>query len=102
VFRRIGTIGENAGPAETVRLMRYVHSERDLDDVAKMSGKLGKKTRGVIAITGKTALRAFKTSLNIFEFLIENIIAFGAWLLGLLGLGIGRRVIRAGWRRATA
>lgn len=102
VFRDVATIGENAGPAETVRLMRFVHSERDLDDVAKMSGKLGTKTRGVIALTGKTALRAFKTTLNVFEFLIENIIAFGAWLLGLLGLGAGRRVLRAGWRRATA
>jgi hypothetical protein len=102
VFRRIGTIGENAGPAETVRLMRYVHSERDLDDVAKMSTKLGRKTRGVIAITGRTALRAFKTTLNVVEFLIENIIAFGAWLLGLLGLGAGRRIVRAGWRRVSA
>ena len=102
VFRRIATIGENAGPAETVRLMRFVHSERDLEDVAKMSGKLGTKTRGVIALTGKTALRAFKTSLNIFAFLIENIIAFGAWLLGLLGLGAGRRILRASWRRAAA
>ena len=102
VFRRIGTIGKNAGPAETVRLMRYVHSERDLGDIATMSTKLGKKTRGVIALTGKTALRAFKTSLNIVEFLIENIIAFGAWLLGLLGLGAGRRILRFGWRRAHA
>lgn len=102
VFRRVGELGENAGPAETVRLMRYVHSERDLDDIAEMSGKLGKKTRGVIALTGKTALRAFKTSLNIFEFLIENILAFGAWIAGLLGLGALRKIFHAMRRHALA
>ena len=94
VLGRLGTMSSNAGPAETVRLMRYVHSTKELDDVAVMSGKLGKKTRGVIELTGKASLRAFKTSLNILEFLIEKILAFGAWLLGLLGLSALRRVVR--------
>lgn len=53
------------------------------------------KTRYVISLSGKVALRAFKTSLNIFEFPLENIIAVGAWLQGLFGLGAGRRILRA-------
>lgn len=64
-------------------------------DIATMSGKLGMKNRCVLSLSGKMALRAFKTSLNIFEFLFENIIAFGAWLQGLFGLGAGRRILRA-------
>lgn len=94
VLGRLGTISSNAGPAETVRLMRYVHSTGELEDVAAMSGKLGKKTRGVIELTGKASLRAFKTSLNVLEFLIEKILAFGAWLLGLLGMSALRGLTR--------
>jgi hypothetical protein len=91
VVKDVAELGENAGPAETVRLMRFVHSERDLDDITRMSKKLGGKTRGVVALTGKTALRAFRTTLNIFEYLAMNILAFAGWIGGLLGLGLVRR-----------
>lgn len=94
VLGRLGTMSSKAGPAETVRLLRYVHSTAELDDVAAMSGRLGKKTRGVIELTGKTSLRAFRTSLNVLQFLVERVLAFGAWLLGLLGLSAARRVVR--------
>ncbi len=93
VFSRLTRLSETAGPSETVRLMRYVHSERDLDDIGAMSERLGKKTRGIIELTGKTTLRAFRTSLNIVQFLIERVLAFGAWLLGLLGLSAARGLV---------
>jgi len=95
VLGRLGTMSSNAGPAETVRLMRYVHSTGELEDVTAMTGKFGKKTRGVIELTGKASLRAFRTSLNVIEFIIEKILAFGAWLLGLLGLSAMRRMFRS-------
>jgi hypothetical protein len=94
VLGRLGELGQAAGPGESVRLLKYVRTTRDLDDIADMSKVLGKKTRGVIAFTGKTALRAFKTSLNVLEFLLEQIAALAAWLLGLLGLAATRRVFR--------
>lgn len=102
VLNRLGELGRNAGPGETVRLMRYVHSTEDLDDIAAMSTRLGKKTRGVIALTGRTSLRAFKTTLNIAQFLVEHILAFGAWILGIFGLGLGRRAVRRVFRLRTA
>lgn len=71
-------------------------------DIATMSGKLGMKTRCVISLSGKVAPRPFKTSLIIFEFLFENINAFGAWLQGLFGLGAGRRILRAVRQRPYA
>ncbi|MGQ0741322.1 MAG: hypothetical protein ACT4OG_03375 [Alphaproteobacteria bacterium] len=94
VLGRLGDISKTAGPAETVRLMRYVRSTNDLENVSAMSARFGKKTRGVIELTGKTSLRAFKTALNVLEFIIERILAFAAWLLGLLGLSAARRVVR--------
>ncbi len=94
VLGRLGRMSETAGPAETVRLLRYVHSTRDLDDIGVMSERFGKKTRGIIELTGKTSLRAFRTSLNIIQFLIERVLALGAWLLGLLGLSAVRGLAR--------
>jgi len=94
VLGRLGRMSEKAGPGETVRLLRYVHSTRDLEDVGDMTERLGKKTRGIIEITGKTSLRAFRTSLNIIQFLVERVMAFGAWLLGLLGLSAVRGLSR--------
>ena len=90
VLNRLGTLGKTAGPGETVRLLKYVHSTEELDNIADMSIKLGRKTRGVIAFTGKTSLRAFRTSLRVFEFLLERIVAFGVWVLVILGYGMVR------------
>jgi hypothetical protein len=92
VLGRLGDISKATSPGETVRLLKYVRSTRDLENISGMSARFGKKTRGVIEVTGKTSLRAFKTSLNVLEFLIERILAFGAWLLGLFGLAAVRRV----------
>ncbi|MCP5432514.1 MAG: hypothetical protein H6923_04505 [Alphaproteobacteria bacterium] len=91
VLARIDDVQKNVGAVETVRLMRYVKSTDDLDDIAEMSKSLGKNTRGVIEITGKTSLRAFKTSMNVFSWVIGHIFSFLAWVgtffLSLLGAG---------------
>ena len=102
VLERLGEIGRGAGPGESVRLLKYVRNTEDLDNIAVMSTRLGKKTRGIIELTGRTSLRAFKTTLNIVQFLVERIVAFGAWLLSLLGSAIGRRLVRAGVARVRA
>lgn len=95
VIARMNDIRGSAGAAESVRLMRYVRSTDDLDDIAAMSTTLGRKTRGVIELTGKTTLRAFKTTLNILEFIIRNIISFLSWLGSSLMVLFGRRIFRA-------
>ena len=57
-----------------------------------MSTTLGRKTRGVIEITGKTSLRAFRTTLRVVEFILRNIIAFLSWLGSIFTLFIARLV----------
>jgi hypothetical protein len=94
VLRRLEELSRNTSPSEAVRLLRYVHTTKDLDDVTVMSARLGKKTRGIVELTGKAALRLFKTSLNILEFLIEKILWLGGWLLTLLGMSATKRVFR--------
>jgi hypothetical protein len=98
IIAKLNDVSRATSPSEAVRLMKYVRTTENLDDIAAMSAKLGKKTRGVIALTGKAALRLFKTGLNIIEFIIEKIIWFLGWLATLLGMGATRRLFR---RRAA-
>lgn len=101
VVGKLADISRATSPSEAVRMMKFVRSTRDLDDVAAMSARFGKKSRGIMEITGKTALRFFKTTLNILEFIIEKIIWFLGWLGTLLGMSLTKRVFR-GVRRAPA
>lgn len=101
VIGKLGDISRATSPAETVRLMKYVRTTENLDDIARMSARYGKKTRGIVELTGKAALRAFKTTLNIIEFIIEKIIWFIGWLGTLLGMSATKRIFRGG-RRSSA
>lgn len=94
VVARMNDLRVNAGASESVRLMRFVRSTDDLDDIANMSAALGRKTRGIAEITGKTSLRAFRTTLRIVEFIIKNIIAFLSWLGSMVVYFFSRRVMR--------
>ncbi|MEY4879696.1 MAG: hypothetical protein RJB62_1165 [Pseudomonadota bacterium] len=94
VMAKLGELGNTVGPGETVRLLRYVRTTENLDDITSMSARLGKKTRGVIELTGKTSLRAFRTALNVFEFLVEWMIGFISWLATILSLALLKRIFR--------
>jgi len=83
-----------AGPAESIRLLSRVENANDLRRVARMSSNLGVKTRGIITLTGKTSLRAFKTFTNLVRWLFGWIWAIGS-AVAALAFGIGsRRLVR--------
>ena len=82
------------GPAEAVRLMRHVDSTGDLARVGRMGETLGTKTRGVIELTGKTSLRAFKTAWNLLLLALQWVWAIVAGLGALLLGSLGRRAMR--------
>lgn len=90
LFDDMMSLEKNVGPAESVRLLGKVETAEDLASITKMSGKLGKKTRGVIELTGKTSLRAFKTAANLILLAMEWIWAIGA----ALGLAFLRGVVK--------
>ncbi|HEY4344000.1 MAG TPA: hypothetical protein VGN05_06635 [Parvibaculum sp.] len=91
----IAALEKSVGPAESVRLLKYVNNGEDLARVTKMSGKLGTKTRGIVEITGKTSLRAFKTVANLVLWALgwgwAIIAAIGAGFLGTLGRRVRAR-----------
>lgn len=98
VLARMNDVQKSVGPAESVRLMKYVRNTDDLDNIADMTRTLGVKTRGVILLTGKTSLRAFKGAINLIRWALEWVWALGVAVLGWLGMAGGRRVLR---RRRT-
>lgn len=94
VLDDVAAIERAAGPAETVRLMRYVENTEDLARVGKMTGKYGTKTRGITEITGKTSLRAFKTAWNLILMALEWVWAIAGGIGALVATALGRRVAR--------
>lgn len=95
VIDDVVALEKGVGPAESVRMLKYVNSTDDLAHVAKMGGKLGSKTRGIVEITGKTSLRAFKTLSNLVLYAMQWVWAIGAGigtlLFGSLARGMRRR-----------
>lgn len=95
VLADVAALQKSVGPAETVRLMKYVEKTDDLAHLSKMSGKLGKKTRGIAELTGKTSLRAFKTVANLILWALgwgwAFLAAIGAAFVGSVGRRVRRR-----------
>jgi len=87
-------IGDIAGPGETVRLLKYANSAEELSDLATMSSRFGRTTRGVVELTGRTSLRAFKQGVRIAAVLLENIWAFVLWFGSLIAMILTRGLAR--------
>jgi len=102
VLSRIGGVNKTVGPAETIRLMKYVKKGEDLEDVALMTERYGVKTRGIIELTGKASLRAFKTAFRAVEFAAKYVTWFAVWIGGLIVMTLMRSVRLFNFRRAGA
>mgnify|MGYP000005626531 CR=1 FL=1 len=94
VLDDMAALQRNTGPAESVRLLSRVEDTNDLRRITEMSGTLGVKTRGVMALTGKTSLRAFKTFANMMRWLLEWVWAIAAGIATLLFGAGSRRIVR--------
>ena len=101
VLNRLGEINNTVGPAETIRLMKFVKTGENLDDVAGMTKRFGIKSRGIMELTGKASLRAFKTSFKIIEWIAASIYGLVTWILGLIAM-IAMRSVRIFGRRRIA
>lgn len=87
-------IGEITGSGEAVRLLRYANSAEELSDLATMSTRFGRTTRGVVELTGRTSLRAFKQGVRIGAMILENLIAFVFWFGGIISMMLTRGLYR--------
>ncbi|MGQ4275294.1 hypothetical protein [Terrihabitans sp. B22-R8] len=99
--RMVGDVRHMAditGPGESVRLLRYANTPEQLADLSIMTTRFGRTTRGVVELTGRTSLRAFKGGVRMVRVLAENFLAFVVWFAGLIGMIVTRGAARLGWR----
>ncbi len=101
ILTRLGDVNNAVGPAETIRLMKFMKTGENLDDVAVMTKRFGVKSRGIMELTGKIALRSFKTSFRVVEWLAGSLASLFMWIGGLVVLSL-MRGIRLFSRRARA
>lgn len=80
----LAAVGRTVGAAETVRLMRSVRSVDEISDLRRFTTRFGARSRAVAEVTGKTSLRAFRTTLRIGELLLRHLLGFAMWFGGLL------------------
>ncbi|MCE9523306.1 MAG: hypothetical protein K8S25_12860 [Alphaproteobacteria bacterium] len=84
VMSKLSDLNSAVGPSETIRLMRFVKTSEHLDDVTAMTKRFGIKSRGIMELTGKASLRAFKTSFRLIEWVAEGIYGLMMWIGGLI------------------
>lgn len=91
----INTIAANAGAANAVRMMRFVRTTSDAQELATFSTRFGRRARAVIEVTGKTALRGFRAALRGLRLLVAFLWSLAAWVAGLIALRMVKSTIRA-------
>lgn len=90
----IGTAARNAGPAETVRLMRYVKTTDDARELATFTARFGRRSRAVAELTGKFTLRAFRVAVRGLRLLVAFLYSLIAWIVGLVALRMVKGALR--------
>ncbi len=76
---QVSQIHKSSSVADTLHMMKYVESTKDLQHLSKVTKKYGKNTRGYLALLGKTMLRGgkiLKKTTAFFISLIGSIISF--------------------------
>ncbi|UOM33603.1 hypothetical protein [Acuticoccus sp. I52.16.1] len=91
----VSTMAGNAGPAEAVRLMRYVKTTDDATELATFTSRFGRRSRAVAELTGKFTLRAFRVTMRGLRLLVGFLYSFVAWVVGLVAFRVVKGVLRA-------
>lgn len=90
----MNTVAANAGPANAVRLLRFVRTSPDASRLATFTSRFGRKSRAVAELTGKAALRSFRVAVRGFRLLVAFLWSMVAWVAGLVAIRLVRGLIR--------
>lgn len=99
VMGKMEDIRQEVGTVEALRLMKRMDRIEDVDDIHSIAKAAGKRTRGVMELTGKTSFRAIKYTANLVQILFEYVWGFLLWIGGLLA-AILLKVLISLWRIA--
>jgi len=93
----VAAVERTVGAADTVRLLRYVNSTEELAELPAFTTKFGARSRAVASFMGRATLRAFKTTVRVFDFLLDRLLGVLAWfgsLVFFMLLGLGKKGVR--------
>ncbi|MFT3811526.1 MAG: hypothetical protein QM698_16560 [Micropepsaceae bacterium] len=97
VLGKMEDIRAEVGTVEALRLMKRMEKIEDADDIYGIAKAAGKRTRGVMTLTGKTSFRAIKYTANLVQILFEYVWGFLMWIGGLLA-AILLKILISLWR----
>ena len=100
IFKVIGkmeAIRAEVGTTEALRLLKRMDKIEDVGEIHDIAKAAGKRTRGVMELTGKRTWRAIKYTANVVQILFEYVWALLLWIGGLLA-AIVLRVLVSAWR----
>jgi len=91
----VDTVRREHGALEAARMLRHAGSLDELGDAASMYARFGRMARPVMALSGKTSLRAFKAGYKVMPILAPPIaLLLAAGLALLAGLALRQRIER--------
>ncbi|MCK5917287.1 MAG: hypothetical protein KAG34_02625 [Cocleimonas sp.] len=76
---QVSKIHKSSSVADTLHMMKYVESTKDLRHLAKVTAKHGKNTKGYLALLGKGVLRGgkiIKKTVGFFIGLLSTLVSF--------------------------
>jgi len=82
ILTDVNKIQRNSSIADTIGLLKYVESTKDLKKLGKISKQYKGNTKGILSVLGKTALRTGKLVIKYSVELIMMIIGFIFSMLG--------------------
>lgn len=83
VAKRVNTIRKASSVADTVHLLKYVDTTKDLRRLEKVSLKHGTKTKGLLKLLGKTVIGTVRVLRRTTELMLS---LFGSFISGLFTL----------------
>ncbi len=98
VFKVLGKmedIRKEVGTVEALRLLKRMDRIEDVDDIHAIARAAGKRTRGVMELTGKTSFRAIKYTANVVQIFFEYVWGLILWVGGLLAAILLKAAITA-------
>lgn len=99
VLGKLEDIRAEVGTTEALRLLKRMEKIEDVDDIHAIAKAAGKRTRGVMELTGKSSFRAIKYTANLVQIFFEYVWGLILWIGGLLA-AILLRVAISAWRLA--
>jgi len=83
IAKQVNTIRQSTSTTDTVHLLKYIDSPRELIQLEKISLKYGSKTKGMMKLIGKSALRTVRILQKTTKLLLG---LFSSLLSGLFSL----------------